>query len=399
MPASTPARSCARTGLLLCLCGLVGGCVGPQPDRAGSTSLAAAPAPDPAPVADDLLLFGDRSSWASPMSLPADPIPLTGAPDSVDVTRITASEQGADFDPVVSADGRFLVFASTQHSVNADIYLKRVGSKVITQLTDDPGRDVMPAISPDGEWIAFASDRQGSWNIYVMPRSGGRPVQVTSSPAAELHPSFSPDGSLLAYSKLGEGSGKWEMWVTEVANSATPHFIGYGLFPEWCPTPGTGPNGGDLLVYQRSSERGDRAFGIWTLEYRDGDVGSPSQLAGNARSAYINPTWSPDGRFVVFAAVPRPSAVQTVEGIRRGPSDLWMVSADGSVRVSLTGGSATDLMPTWGRDGRIYFVSSRTGRDNIWALDAGQALAAAGLAPAQPLATVPEGSDGASEGP
>jgi Tol biopolymer transport system component len=347
------------------------------------------PAPEPAPVADDLSLFGEDRNWASPGTLPADPIPLTAIADSVDVSRVTYAEQGADFDPAMATDGAFMVFASTQHHHNADIYLKNTGSTVMTQLTDDPARDVMPAISPDGQWVAFASDRLLDWNVYIMPRAGGRPVQLTKSTAAELHPSWSPDGKLLAYSKLGQTSGKWEIWIVEVANTATPHFLGYGLFPEWCPKAGTGPTGGDLLLYQRSAERGDRAFGIWTLEYKDGDVGSPSQLIGSANTAYINPTWAPDGRFVVFAAVSNPHQVRAVDTLNHEDCDLWMLAADGTTLVNLTAGASTDLMPTWGNDGRIYFVSTRSGQDNIWSMDAREAMLAAGINPSLPYATVP----------
>lgn len=363
-------------------------------DRAYHTEVQASPQPEStAPVTADLLLFGDEdtTAWDSPASLPADPVPLTASPDSADVSRVTAAEQGADFDPSISADGQYMVFASTQHNLNADIYLKRTGSTIITQLTSDPARDVMPSISPNGEWIAFASDRVANWNIYVMPTKGGRPVQITSAPNAELHPSWSPDGTRLAYSKLGSSSGKWEIWVTEVSNTATPHFLGYGLFPEWCPKAGTGPTGGDMLLYQRSAERGDRAFGVWTLEYKDGDIGSPSQMAGNASTAYINPSWSPDGDYIVFASVERPRAVQSINSLRFADSDLWMMSVDGSTRVSLTTGGASDLMPAWGNDGKIYFVSTRSGNDNIWSINAAEAMYAAGLSPNQPYASVPEG--------
>ncbi|QKK08235.1 MAG: hypothetical protein HND58_08635 [Planctomycetota bacterium] len=397
MHAEAPARLARPTpaALLLLSAGMsaavLSGC------HSHSAAFEPAPQPvvepaEPARLTAELSLFGDDDiAWASPDSLPADPIPMTASPDSADVSRVTTAEQGADFDPTISADGRYMVFASTQHSLNADIYIKRTGSKVITQLTNDPGRDVMPSISPDGAWIAFASDRVSNWNIYVMPVTGGRPVQITSGPNAELHPSWSPDGTRLAFSKLGSSSGKWEIWVTEVSNTATPHFIGYGLFPEWCPKPGTGPTGGDLLLYQRSAERGDRAFGIWTLEYKDGDVGSPSQMAGSATTAYINPTWSPDGAYIVFASVEQPGAVQSINSLRFGDSDLWMMSADGSTRVSLTTGGASDLMPAWGSDGKIYFVSTRTGNDNIWSIDAGEAMYAAGLSPSLPYANVPTG--------
>lgn len=339
--------------------------------------------------ADELTLFGETDDWSSPGSLPADPIPLTGNADSVNVSRVTFAEQGSDFDPAMSADGSFMVFASTQLNRNADIYLKNTGSTILTQLTDDPSRDVMPAISPDGKWIAFCSDRLLDWNVYIMPSSGGRPVQITTSTAAELHPSWSPDGKMLAYSKLGQTSGKWEIWIVDVANTSAPHFIGYGLFPEWCPKAGTGPTGGDEILYQRSAERGDRAFGVWTIEYKDGKVGSPSQLIGSASTAYINPTWSPDGRFVVFAAVRNPHEVRAVDALDNEDCDLWMLGSNGTTLVNLTAGASTDLMPTWGNDGQIYFVSTRAGCDNIWSMDAREAMLAAGINPLLPVAEVP----------
>lgn len=386
------ARHAARSTCWLLL-GCAGTLVGCQSNEAwygpGFDTQAEPAEAEPAPLASELQLFGEDDSWPSLRALPADPIPLVANPNSTDVSRVTFAEQGADFDPTISADGRFMVFASTQHNHNADIYLKNIGSTVLTQLTDDPARDVMPAISPNGEWIAFASDRLLDWNIYVMARAGGRPVQITSGSAAELHPSWSPDGATLAYSKLGQTSGRWEIWLTDVANTSAPHFIGYGLFPEWCPKPGTGPSGGDMILFQRSAERGDRAFGIWTIEYNNGKVSSPSQLIGSASTAYINPTWSPDGSYVVFAAVDNPHEVRAVDALNHEDCDLWMLAANGSTMVNLTAGSSSDLMPTWGNDGRIYFVSTRTGQDNIWSMDAGEAMVAAGLSPTQPFATAP----------
>lgn len=388
-----------RGWLLLACAGSLAGCqsnqawFGTEPTTEPTTEPAAGVAHSAAAptggIASGLRLYGEDASWSSPGVLPADPIPLTGAADSTDVARVTFAEEGADFDPRISSDGRYMVFASTQHSHNPDIYLKNTGSTILTQLTDDPSRDVMPAISPNGDWVAFCSDRLLDWNIYIMPRTGGRPVQITSSAAAELHPSWSPDGSMLAFSKLGQTSGKWEIWLTEIANTSAPRFVGYGLFPEWCPAAGTGPTGGDMILYQRSAERGDRAFGIWTIEYQGGKVSSPSQLIGSATTAYINPSWSPDGRHIVFAAVTNPHQVRAVDTLNHEDCDLWMLASDGGTLVNLTAGSSSDLMPSWGGDGQIYFVSTRSGRDNIWALNADQAMLAAGIGTNAPIATVP----------
>ena len=60
--------------------------------------------------------------------------------------------------------------------------MKTVESRVVTQITNDPANDLMPRFSPDGSRIAFASDRSGNWDIYVMPATGGKPIQVTEVP-------------------------------------------------------------------------------------------------------------------------------------------------------------------------------------------------------------------------
>jgi TolB protein len=273
------------------------------------------------------------------------------------------------------------VYASTQHHPTADIYIKSVDGRTVTQLTSDPAQDVMPKISPDGQRVAFASNRSGNWDIYVMPVSGGKAAQITSEPSQDLHASWSPDGTQLVFSRLGQTSGKWEMWVTDVGNSAVSRFIGYGLFPEWCPVAGTGLAGGDRILFQRSRERGDRAFGIWAVDFKDGQASNPTEIATSTTGACINPTWSPDGRWIVYATVP---AAPTSPGHdtyaatgKPASSDLWMISVDGTERVNLVSGRGANLMPCWASNDRIFFVSDRGGTDNLWSLNASGAILAA----------------------
>lgn len=318
---------------------------------------------------------------ASSLPLEAEPgIADRHAPNAI---QLTYTFDGSDFDPCVSVDGSTVVYASTQHRPTPDIYAKRVGSSVITQLTNDPASDAMPAMSPDGSRVAFCSDRAGNWDIYIMPASGGNAVQITGDASPELHPSWSPDGTRLVFGRLGQTTGRWELWVVDVQNPGVAEFIGYGMFPEWCPTAGTGADGADRILFQRSRERGDRAFGLWTLDYRDGQVGNLTQLVASPLAAFINACWSPDGERIVFASVPTPSAWSGSDTARPPSAELWMMPIEGGSRVALTAGDAIDLMPTWGPDNRIYFVSDRSGSDNIWSLDLSPAiLAATGQSPA-----------------
>ena len=295
--------------------------------------------------------------------------------DPADLHRVSFTTYGADFDPIATDDGQYMFFASTRHRETADIYRKHVNSSVVSQITNDPGHDVMPAISPDGQSLAFASNRQGNWNIYVIGTEGGQARQITQDSSHELHPSFSPDGQTMVYSRLGPVSQRWEMWLVDVNNPMVKHQIGFGLFPEFCPKSGTGVNGGDRIVFQRARERGSRLFSVWSLDLNGNEASNLTELASNTDHALINPTWSRDGNRVAYSSVPLAAATANGQPTR---ADIWMTNIDGTGDTNLTADDAVNLMPTWGADNTVFFISNRSGTDNIWSLGANKAVIAAG---------------------
>lgn len=288
---------------------------------------------------------------------------------SENVVQVTFSSEGEDFNPDLDSTGHFVVYASTQHSVSSDIFMKSVDGQTVMQLTSDPADDIMPVFSPDNSQIAYASKRYGNWDLFIMDASGGTSVRLTSDSAHEIHPSWSPDGTHLVFCRLSEQSGRWELWVTEVANPVVRHFIGYGLFPEWCPDPAS-----NKIVFQKARERGSRLFSIWTIDYENGEGMRPTEIASAANAAVVGPTWSNDGKMVSFSTILDPDKC---EDGKPEWSDIWVVNVDGSNKINITNGEYTNMQPTWGPEGKVYFVSDRSGKDNIWVIEPGRAIAVA----------------------
>ena len=295
------------------------------------------------------------------------PAPFAGGGNSAGLQQHTFLDEGYDADPSVAPDGRSLIYASTRHSEHSDIYLQRAEGLAVTQLTSDEADDAYPQYSRDGKQIAFASNRSGNWDIYVMDADGNRVRQVTRSPAQELHPTFSPDGNRLAYAALGTRSGQWELWTLDL-NSGERRMIGYGLFPDWSPRVDR-----DVIAFQRARQRGTRWFSAWTLELVEGEAHDLTEVAYSSTNAIVAPAWSADGSRLAFCTIADPEAgaaakQPTKQGTRaKTPrQDIWTINADGTDRVRVTDGRGVNAMPTWARDGRIYFVSDRAGAESIW---------------------------------
>jgi Tol biopolymer transport system component len=230
-----------------------------------------------------------------------------------------------------------MTFASNQHGTTRDLYMRPVDGGTLTQLTTDPSDDIMPALHPSGKKIAFASNRTGNWDIYVMDIDGGQTTKLTDDVDHELHPSWAPDGKRLVYCKLGSQSGRWEMWSVDTSK------------------PGV-----------------HRYFSAWTVDYVNGEAVHRTEIVSAGNAAVINPSWSPDGSRIVFVTVVDPET--NLDGDSLDQSDLWIINLDGSGRTNLTDGRYANYQPMWSTDDRVYFVSNRSGVDNIWSVPAARAL-------------------------
>lgn len=165
-------------------------------------------------------------------------------------------------------------------------------------------------------------------------------------------PTWTPDGWRVTYQQWK--SGHSHISAIDLRNDQVQGIVAGGA-PKWSPD-------GKRLAFSRGLEL-PQPPGVFT------DCGPPTQsdifVAGARGGAEINltatptsewePSWSPDGRAILFVSVS-----PTYE------SDLHVVSADGSSRLQLTSGPGRDLNPSWSPDGRqIVFSRGEAGASQI----------------------------------
>lgn len=339
-------RTAAAGVVALSILGLLAGCQTPQ-TSSSAEPLSASPQRTP--------MRAETSRTVSPLGELDGEAAATSDRLLMNMTQHTFSTIGRDFDPDLSRDGHVLAYASTSHNDRPDIFLKAVDGFAITQLTADPADDVQPRFSPDGERVLFCSNRGGSWDVWLVNRDGTGLTQVTSDRADEIAPCWSPDGRRIAFSVWGTRSQQWEIWSLSLDRPGVRRFLAYGLFPAWSPD-------GQRLAFQRARQRGTRWFSVWVVDIAGEEARFPTEVASGDEFACIAPRWSPNGRVIVYTTVPREAASEETV------ADLWTVDTFSGVRRKLSDGGAPAFNPAFAAGGRVYFVSTRGGNENIWSV-------------------------------
>jgi tricorn protease len=220
-----------------------------------------------------------------------------------------------------------------------------------------------PAISPDRAEIAFVS----GGDIWTVPASGGEARLLVSHPASESRPLYAPDGRTLAF--VSDRTGGGDIYLVDLATGLPRQLTfddGLERLDGWS-RDGT-------WIYFSSTSR-DIA-GMNDLFRVRAVGGTPMTVSADRYTSEYFAAPSPDGARIAFAA--RGNSV--AQWWRNGrshldESEIWLLHDGARPRYEkLTDRGAKQMWPMWMPDGKtLYYVSDRSGAQNLWSLTLGAA--------------------------
>ncbi len=215
-----------------------------------------------------------------------------------------------------------------------------------------------PSISPDRREIAFVS----GGDIWSVPTGGGTAQLLVSHPATESRPVYSPDGKRLAFVSNRTGAG--DIYILDFSTNDLQRLT-FDTAPEqldaWS-------RDGEWIYF---SSNADDIAGMNDIFRVRANGGTPLPFSADRYTNEFGASPAPDGSGDSIAFTAR--GISNSQWWRRGrshidESEIWLKRGAASYE-RLTERGAKQLWTMWSADGsRIYFVSDRSGAQNLWTL-------------------------------
>jgi TolB protein len=303
------------------------------------------------------VLFLTACGSATPVPLPpvviSSPTPKNPFGTLVASTPLPSNTPTLAPEPPSNIIGRIAFLGSSSGSM--DIFTVNADGTALTKLTNDQpvasATDPTYRWSPTGEKIAFTSLSGSNASISLINSDGSKTTKVVDNGGL---PTWSPDGKRIAFACLNgvfqeicvmnsDGTG---------VNRLTNHSA-RDLLPLWSPD-------GKQIAF--ASTRGNDVSN-WQIYVINADGTGQKRLATIPR-AYPR-AWSPDSKQIAFSS--------DAGGDNSG---VYVVKADGSQLVKLSGANESGDWPTWSPDStRLAFAQFSNDRADIHVVNAdGSAL-------------------------
>ena len=206
-------------------------------------------------------------------------------------------------DHVLSFDGKMLAIS---HHVSEEQNQSNVFTVAVTGGTPKRittrGPSYLHSWSPDGKFLLFTGSRNGEFDIYKIPATGGEETNLTNSPGLDDGPEYTPDGKYIYFNSTR--SGLMQIWRMRPDGSQQER-VTNDEFNDWFPH--ISPDGRWIvfLSFLQDVRPEDHPFYkhvyIRLMPIAGGPAKVIAYLYGGQGTINV-PSWSPDSKYVAFVS-------------------------------------------------------------------------------------------------
>lgn len=192
--------------------------------------------------------------------------------------QVLGNFPGMTFAPVFSPDSSKVLLSYANHG-STNIYEMNIKTRKTRQITYGSAISTSPSYSPDGSKIVFNSDRGGNQQLYVMNADGSDVERISFGKGRYATPVWSPRGDYIAFTKMVNGA----FYIGVMYPDGTGERIladGYLVEgPTWS------PNGRVLMYFRQDRGSPVRLYSIDLTGYNERRIVTPAEAS--------DPAWSP----------------------------------------------------------------------------------------------------------
>lgn len=207
-------------------------------------------------------------------------------------------------DHCISFDGKQIAISSgTKEDRRSRIYTLPITGGT-PQLITQQGNSYLHGWSPDGSQLTYCAERNGNYDVYVIPAIGGNEIRLTTAEGLDDGPEFSPCGQYIWFNSVRtglmqiwrmktDGSEETQMTFDETRNSWFPHIS---------------PDGKNILflTYKKGDLEPGQHLANKQVELRimsanGGDPKTLIRLFGGQGTINVN-SWAPDSKRIAFVS-------------------------------------------------------------------------------------------------
>ncbi len=273
-------------------------------------------------------------------------------------------------DPRLSPDGRWLAYVQVtvdqfENTYKRNIFLIPPSGGQPIQLTRS-GKDTTPRWSPDGKTLAFVSSREEKPQIYLLPiaEPGGEARPLTSMPNGANNPAWSPDGTHIAF--LAGMNADLRAKEDSAIEDPRPADKLEGKYRkerrEYDETRRFDPRIIERIPYRTGTsfltDHFQQIYVMPTAEGLENEAARPRRLT-DANADYGPPQWMPDGKSLLTFRIGDPAGDDPWRW-----SNLYRIALTDGTHQQLTDESFTSFAPLSSPDGR-WIAFGRAPREQI----------------------------------